>query len=337
MHLVLATEAQKAERDRVTHAAWGSPLSVEQFHQRELRLRAHPWCREGMRTWLLLAQDGQVLASCETFLTESWLRGPDGRHVRGDSFSIASVYTEEALRGHGYATRLMDLVAAELEATSPRGHAAVLFSDVGAPLYRRSGYHEAPAWDWHLPSEAQATPIPAASAPATPTSAMPTPAIPSPVTLLGDADVAEAMKRMRRPDAPFYLWPSPEQVDWHLERERIYAELLHRPRPEACGARVGDSTALWAMMARYGELVVLMLDARAPEDAAMLVAAAREVAHRAGLAKVVLWEEAGTEALVARLPGAARVPRDGALPMVRPLRPGLPPAPEVPFPRALWV
>ncbi|MCP3145340.1 GNAT family N-acetyltransferase [Pyxidicoccus xibeiensis] len=317
MHLVLATEAQKAERDRVTHAAWGSPLTVEQFHQRELRLRAHPWCREGMRTWLLCADDGRVLASCETFLNESWLRGPDGQHVRGDSFSIASVFTEEALRGHGHATRLMDLVAAELERTSPRGHAAVLFSDVGAPLYRRSGYHETPAWDWHLPSGAAA--------------------VPASVTLLGDVDVAAALGRMRRPDAPFFLWPSPEQVDWHLERERIYAEVLRRPRPEACGARVGDSTALWAMMARYGELVVLMLDARSDAEAAALVETARGMAHRAGLAKVVLWEEPGTADRVSRLPGAIRVARDGALPMVRPLRAGLPSAPEVPFPRALWV
>ena len=318
MYLVLATEAQKAERDRVTHSVWGSPLTVEQFHQRELRLRAHPWCSAGMNTWLLCEDDGRVLASCETFHNDSWLLGPDGRHTRGDSFSIASVFTEAHLRGHGHATRMMDLVAAELERASPRGHAAVLFSDVGAPLYRRSGYEEVPAWDWNL----QARDEPSAR---------------RVHALLGDGDVAAALERMRRPDAPFYLWPGPAQVDWHLERERIYADLLHRPRPEACGATVGDSTALWAMMARYGELVVLMLDARSDGDAAALLETARAVAHRAGLTKVVLWEEPGTADVLARLPGATRVARDGSLPMVRPLRPGLPPAAAVPFPRALWV
>ncbi len=318
MHLVLATEAQKAERDRVTHAAWGSPLTVEQFHQRELRLRAHPWCARDMKTWLLLAEDGQVLASCETFHNDSHLRGPDGQFTRGDSFSIASVFTEAHLRGHGHATHLMDRVAAELERASPRGHAAVLFSDVGAPLYRRSGYVEVPAWDWNLPAHEA-------------------PSAPRVDALLKDGDVAAALARIQRPEAPFYLWPSAAQVDWHLERERIYAELLPRPRPEACGAVRGDSTALWAMMARYGELVLLMLDARSNEDAAALVETARAVAHRAGLAKVVLWEEPATAALLARLPGATRVARDGSLPMVRPLRPGLPPAPASPFPRALWV
>lgn len=320
MHLVLATEAQKAERDRVTHAAWGSPLTVEQFHLRELRLRAHPWCAAGMKTWLLCEDDGRVLASCETFHNDSFLRGADGRPVHGDSFSIASVFTEDRLRGRGHATRMMDLVAAELERASPKGHAAVLFSDVGAPLYRRSGYEEVPAWDWNLPAR--------------PHDAHPPRRVDA---LLKDGDVAAALARMPRPDAPFYLWPSPEQVDWHLERERVYAELLPRPRPEACGATVGDSTVLWAMMARYGELVVLMLDARSGEDAAVLVEAARAVAHRAGLAKVVLWEQPDTAELVARLPGATRVARDGSLPMLRPLRPGLPPAAGVPFPRALWV
>lgn len=318
MHLVLATEAQKAERDRVTHAAWGSPLTVEQFLQREARLRAHPWCREGMRTWLLLGDDGRVLASCETFHNDSYLASRDGEYAAGDSYSIASVFTEEALRGQGHASRLMERVAAELERASPRGHAVVLFSDVGAPLYRRSGYVEVPAWDWHLPSRA----------------GLSTRRVDA---LLKETDMASALERVRRPSVPFFLWPSPAQVDWHLERERLYAELLRRPRPEACGATVGDSTALWAMMARYGELVVLMLDVRSEEDATALLEAAGAVAHRAGLAKVVLWEEPGSRPWVARVPGATRVARDGALPMLRPLHPGLPPAADVPFPRALWV
>ncbi|WXH31025.1 hypothetical protein WA016_05000 [Myxococcus stipitatus] len=318
MHLALATDAQKAERDRLTHEAWGSPLTVEQFHQRELRLRSHPWCREGMRTWLLRDDSGRVLASCETFHTDSYLRGPDGVATRGVTHAIASVYTEPALRGHGYATRLMDLLAERLEQEPEKPHAAILFSDVGAPLYRRSGYHEAPAYDWHL-SAAGGLSTHAVDA------------------LLCDGDVPLMMQRIQRPDVPFLLWPGAAQIDWHLERERAYAELLRRPRPEACGATVGESTVLWAMMARYGQLVVLMLDAETVEDAVALLEAARGVAHRAGLSRVVVWEEPSTLAWVARVPGATREARDGALPMMRALRPGLPPAERVGFSRALWV
>ena len=102
MHLSLATEAQKQQRDRLTHAAWGQTLSVPDFCARELRLRAHPWTAAGMQTWLLTTEPGgagEVLASCETFHNDSFLRGEGSTLEPGDSWSIASVYTEERLRG----------------------------------------------------------------------------------------------------------------------------------------------------------------------------------------------------------------------------------------------
>jgi GNAT superfamily N-acetyltransferase len=321
MHLSLATETQKQQRDRLTHAAWGQTLSVEQFAAREQRLRAHPWTAAGMQTWLLSTGPhgaGEVLASCETFHTPSFLRGADGRLEEGDSWSIASVFTEERLRGRGHATRLMDLVAAQLETASPRAHAVALYSDVGAPLYRRSGYRETAAHDWVLPAE-------------------PGPVAAGVDALFTDAEVPAALARMRRPQAPFFLWPTPAQVDWHLERERIYAQLHARARPPACGARVGEASALWAMVAKTNQLVVLLLDAAAPAQAHALLRAAARAAHAARLSRVVLWEEPGTAALLQGLAGAERVVREDALPMLRPLREGLPSVHAVPFPRALWV
>ncbi|XXF76908.1 N-acetyltransferase [Myxococcaceae bacterium GXIMD 01537] len=317
MHLALATDAQKAQRDLLTYSAWGQTLTPEGYALREQRLRAHPWSVAEMKTWLLLGDGGEVLASCETFRTDSFLRAPDGGLSPGDSYGVASVFTEERLRGRGHATRLMDLVAAELERGSPRAHAALLYSDVGAAIYARSGYRALLAWDWHLP--------PGEGAPGEGVDA-----------LLGEADVPAALARMRRPEAPFYLWPHAAQVDWHVERERIYAQALGRPRPEAQGATVGDSTALWAMTAKDGELKVLLLDARSAGDARALASTARRVARRAGLSRVVIWEEPATAGWLAGLPGAARVAREGALPMVRSLRPGLP---EVapPVPRVLWL
>jgi GNAT superfamily N-acetyltransferase len=318
MRLVLATEAQKAARDAVTYAAWGARLTVEGYALREQRLRAHPWSRAEMKTWLLCAEERGVLASCEAFRTDSFLRAADGSLVPGDSFAIASVFTEERLRGRGYATRLMELLAAELERTSPRAQSALLFSDVGAAIYRRSGYQESEAWDWRLAPE---------------------PGDPSERVdgLLQEADVGAALARLRRPDAPFFYWPTAAQLDWHLERERLYAELMPCPRPEANGATVGQSTALWYMLGRTSTLMVMMFDARTAEDAAALLGAARRVAHRAGLSQVVLWEEPGMAPLLAAVPGAVRAPRDGSLPMLRPLRPGLPLSAALPIPRALWV
>lgn len=318
MRLVLANDEQQEARDAVTYSAWGSPLSLEGYLQRENRLRGHPWSRAELKMWLLCEDPGEVLASCETYRTDSFLHAPDGTLSAGDSYAIASVFTEERLRGRGYATKLMDLLAAELERASPRAHSALLFSDVGAPLYRRSGYRETPAWDWRFSPE---------------------PGEPSALVdrLIQDTDVGAALARMRRPEAPFFYWPTAAQVDWHIERERIYTELLTHPRPEANGAICGQSTALWHMTGRTSTLMVLMLDARTAEDAAALLGAARRVAHRAGLSKVVLWEEPAAAPLLAQVAGGTRELRDGSLPMIRPLRPGLPSPEPTPIPRVLWV
>jgi GNAT superfamily N-acetyltransferase len=318
MRLVLASDEQKVARDAVNYPAWGPPLTVAGYIEREKQLRGHPWSRTELKSWLLCEEEGGVLASCETYRTDSFLRAPEGARVPGDSFAIASVFTEERLRGRGYARQLMDLLAAELERSSPRAHTALLFSDVGAPLYRRSGYQETPAWDWRFTPE---------------------PGEPAALVdrLIPDTKVDAALARMRRPEAPFFYWPTAPQLDWHIERERIYAELMPRPRPETNGAMAGDSTALWYMMGHTSTLMVLMFDARTAEDATALLGAARRVAYRAGLSLVVLWEEPATASLVAQVPGGTRALREGALPMLRPLRPGLPSPEATPIPRALWV
>ncbi|MBM7113734.1 GNAT family N-acetyltransferase [Archangium primigenium] len=329
MHLVPATDAQKAERDALTYAEWGSLLTPEAYAAREHRLRAHAWSRADMRTWLLCAEDGAVLASCETFRTRSFLRDADGTRQPGDSFAIASVFTEPHLRGRGHATHLMDLLAAEL-ARRPRAHAALLFSDVGPRLYARSGYLPQPAWDWHLP---------------------PSPTPPPDVQALPRASgLGPVLARLRPPDDAFSFWPTPEQLDWHLERGRIYAEQLGRAQPPSLGAARGTDTLVWSFVAKSNTLVVLWFDARSPESAHALLDAARHEAHLAGLERVVLWEEPGLEPLLATHPHARRVARPDALPMVRPLRPevaraleptsGLPsslPSSLLHVPRGLWV
>ena len=81
MRLVLATDAQKAERDAVTYMEWGKLLTPEGYFERERRLRAHPWSRADMKTWLLCAEEGGVLASCEALRMDSFLRARDGALV----------------------------------------------------------------------------------------------------------------------------------------------------------------------------------------------------------------------------------------------------------------
>jgi hypothetical protein len=124
-------------------------------------------------------------------------------------------------------------------------------------------------------------------------------------------------------------------VDWHLERERIFTELLGRTRPPACGARSGPGVILWAADPRENQLTVLLL--HAPEARAeALVTCARRAAHAAGLGRVVLWTTPADPPLSGGL-REDRLDRLDSVPMVRPLDPRVRVQDWDWIPRALWV
>ncbi len=282
--LRLATEAEKRVRDEVTFAEWGTRLTLPQYLEREQLLRAHPWARAGMETWFL-AEGDEVLSSCETFRNDSHVSG-----VAGESYAIASVFTEEKHRGKGHAHRLMVDLQAELKKRST-AQGLVLFSDVGAKLYERSGFRAEPAFDWLFPPIAQSAGSDGPSIP---------------LSMVG------APPRVTAAPNSLVLQPSAEQLDWHHHRSRLYARLLSLPPLQQYGAQTQAGTAWWTAQFKSNELLVLWLDAPDAEAAAALIRVAQVEAHRAGLPKVRVWE---TMPLI----GGERVPRDGELPMSVPL------------------
>ncbi len=307
-----ATPQELPVRDAITHAAWGLSLTVAQYQERETCLRAHAFSRAGMTSWRW-AEGERVLASCETFRMRSRLAGEEGA-----TYGVASVYTEEALRRRGHATAMIDALAPALLERDARAQAIILFSDVGEAQYARSGFALRPSLDRVFE--------PQAGDPAEGVDA-----------LFGDAALAAQWAQVRFPEARFLVVPSAEQLDWHLERERTYARLLWRPRPVACGARVGRSRAFWVGNLRSRELYLLWLDAGSAEDAVALLRCARRVAHGAGLEKVVLWECPVPFSWPSGADGGAFGPRAESLVMIRPLVEGLEPGDFQHAPRALWI
>jgi GNAT superfamily N-acetyltransferase len=249
--LVLATDAQKRERDRFAHDAWGQRLTVDQFVSREERLRAHPWARANMTTYLLV-EEGRVLSSCETFRMDSFLDGD-----KGVTFGVASVYTEPALRGRGHAGRMMRLLPAE------GLQAGILFSDVG-DYYARFGWRAVGAFEQILSAGN----------------------VESDATLLNSAQIDALWNTVEVPRARFVVWPSAAQLDWHRERERAYAELFGRTPLAHAGAKTKEGLIVWAADFKNEKLLILHLQGSDPS----LVAAARRQAAEAGLASVVAWE-----------------------------------------------
>lgn len=279
-----ATEAEKRARDEVTWQEWGSRLTVPQYLEREQALRAHPWCRRTMTTWFL-TEGAEVRCSCETFRVDSNV-GPRP----GASFSVASVFTEPSKRGQGYAGQLMSALLERLR-EQPDAQSSVLFSDVGAPIYEKSGYRAVPAFDWVLPPGN------------------------FPLQAQWLEEPVAAPRRCAAREGQLLLHPTAEQLDWHFERSRLYARFLGRPALTHYGARTANAAAWWTAQFKSDELLVLWLDAPDAAAAAPLLRAAQLQAHRAGLPRVRVWETLS----LGGLEGARRIAREGELPMVAPL------------------
>lgn len=299
--LVEANDAQKRARDALTASAWGRHLTVPQFLGREAALRAHPFARQTMRTWLW-AEGPEVRCSCETFEVAAWRGGVPGR-----AFLVASVFTEPALRGQGFAVAMLNALCAHL--TGPGVLAIALFSEVGAGLYERCGFVAQQAWDVVLPAETSKLPTDTSS----PTEARP---------------IAGPPRRATPPVLCLEL--SSAQCDWHVERERYYADALGRPAPAPHVLTRGTSSLALTASFQTNELHVLWYDFRDEREVAPLLTEAAAVAATCGLKLVRLWE---TEAFPLP-PFATREVRTDELPMIRPLDGG--PASWTCIERGLW-
>lgn len=304
MMLRPATDDERRARDRLTHGVWGHALDVDQYLAREARLRDHPWTRDGMETWLWVDDAGAPLASCESFASRSLLSGE-----RGETYAIASVFTEPALRGRGYAVAMLRALVEHLRAR-PRVHAVTLYSDVGARIYERAGFLAVTSLDRWLDAS-----------PGDPREG---------VAPLGEDEIADAPP----PDTRFVVWPSVEQLDWHRERERAYSDLLGRARPPLAGARTDGGQIVFVGDLKNGRLLVLRLSAETDEDARLLLRAAARAAHAAGLSRVVCWED---PTVAPRLATGVVAPRDGGLPMICPLAERLSASEWIVIPRGAWV
>ena len=187
---------------------------------------------------------------------------------------------------------------------------------MGLPIYERLGFVAVPAWDRVVPAEA-----------GDPDEGVD--------TRFADTELAERYARLKLPAAPGELrvGPSLAELDWQLDHARTWAESTGRRVLSRCGAALGDDLVIWADDDGGERLLVLWLVAADDARADRLLRCAARTASEAGLPEVVAWESPG------RAGGSlgARVPRDGHLPMIRPLAADVDPRAWTFVPRALWV
>jgi len=268
-----------------------------------------------MATWVL-EDTGRILGSCETFRMPSLLKLPDGRRQVGGTYGVASVFVEPALRGQGLAARMMAGLRTALETEDAHAQGSLLFSDVGPALYERAGYAARPGRDAVLAAGGE---------------------WPAEVQRLSEATLPVEWPLVRTPDVPFLVWAGPDQVDWHLERERFYAEALDRRRPSAVGARAGESRAFWSVSWKDDTLWILWLDARQADEAGDCLRAARAAAAEAGVSHVRLWDCSAHGPWTEALDGTVLQERVGYLPMLHGFREGVEVSGWSIIPCALWI
>lgn len=306
-HAELPEEA--VARDRLTYASWGGGLSLEQYLDRERRLWRQAFARRGMRRWIL-REGAADLASCETYLVPVRV----GTQL-GVGHGVASVFTEERLRGRGLAAELLSRVHDVL-----RGEGAVcayLMSEIGPQLYGRLGYVVRPPLLRRYAA------------------AGPSEAVPAALEWFGADDVAGLVAR-RYAAAPLHrrqlvLQLTAEQLLWHVERGWIYADHQGRARQRVVGARAGAAFGIFAADPQKGVVRVLMLypgeaifaagalgDPHSDEAARLrdVLHGARFLAAELGLPAVEVWENGQNAGW---LRGGHRV-EGSDIPMVLPLR-----------------
>ena len=299
-------------RDLATFEAWGGPLPLEFYLAAVGRLRRHAWSRDHADVWLLRSDQGDVLSSCEAYRMASRIQSGAGH-----AYAVGNVYTEPALRGRGYATELLGMLALQVTREDPAAQALILFSDVALKTYEKAGFKARPALSLAFPAR----------------SGDPQEGV---EMLLKEDGVVQAMAGLPLPSQGFTVLPAPGQIDWHLEREWIFAELFHRARPQACGARLGESVILWCADFVKETLDILLLHAPGGTGADALLACAGRVAAEAGLKKAVLWSSDG-ERFRTRAQSIRRMDTLDAVPMILPLVDRVKAEDWNWIPKAIWV
>ena len=255
--------------DRRTALAWAKEISVAEYLQRERFLKTRPFSR-GLTIHALVDEASDtILASCETYRVPVHV---PGRSTDAYGLGIASVFVDEAQRGHGYAAELLR----RLHRHFAEDGAALcyLMSEIGPTLYARLGY---------VALTLRLRRYPACALPSS-----------TKARWLTTADLPEVLASHHPPmGSPLHIPPSQEQLDWHLARGRYYAQLAGFQFPSEIGARCDDAVAVWKPDFRREmmRLRVLLLAARAPSAAVSeVIVTAQGIAHQLSLPTVEVWE-----------------------------------------------
>lgn len=140
---MLLRDATPAERDdclALTHGLWADGLDLPAYRDTIATVMSGDWAREGGYRFLVLVEDDQPrpLGCMKLYRFRALL---DGEEITVGG--IGAVFTPPENRGRGIAQAMLSRAH---DVMTERGDAvSLLFSEIGADLYARSGYRELPS------------------------------------------------------------------------------------------------------------------------------------------------------------------------------------------------
>ena len=140
-------ELQRADETLVerilndTYPIWNEGLSFEGYRRwNDLQTRT-AWGKQHL--WrVALVESGEILASAKWYDLDCEFKGSTFQDSKVRVLGIGAVFTPESQRGRGRATELIAKMMAQAEGEGYQ--AAMLFSEIGAPIYERMGFTAIP-------------------------------------------------------------------------------------------------------------------------------------------------------------------------------------------------
>lgn len=258
IHLSRPTDAECLTIWRLSSLAWRDALTLPQYLEESAFLTTVPLAKDGgMTIWILVDKNlppGQrpILCACESFRKRAFLNTRDGEPTETIIHSVASVFTDPAYRGRGYASRLMRELAIALrtwQTEELKCSGSVLYSDIGKMFYAQSGWHPFPN-NSHIefPPSIHSRDTGAR------------------ILLAGDLerlcgeDETMIRKTMTRASisgkSRMVLTPDLDHMNWHHAKEEFACEKLFGKKPHIKGAIAGEAgSRIWAIWTHryYGD------------------------------------------------------------------------------------
>jgi GNAT superfamily N-acetyltransferase len=277
------TPAERTRTWKLTYPKWGPALTEEDYLTREAYLTTVPLARDGGIThWVLTVSnlppdERPILSSCESLRKRAVYvpkEGGGNKLVEGVAHGIASVFTDPAFRGRGYASRMMKelgqrlkgwqaekgeagaaatATATEVEVEKSRSLFSVLYSDIGKQFYAKHGW--APFESSHVAYK------PAAAA----GDGGQQQQVARPIGYHDLAELCAVDERLLRAELAarpagkphVAILPELDTMLWHLFREDFMTKAMFGRTPAIRGAVAGEpGKRVWAVWMRgyYGGL-----------------------------------------------------------------------------------